>query len=529
MAIAGVGIATARATIHRWVKPVEEVSFYTYGDREYFETPRRFPIASTYADVVRGLLPAGWRLTHFDTWLLAKRDEAEPPMQGFKIHLSSSLRDADAMLRRLAPVCTSADVMFKVVADPALHGFMNSKRYSRAGSGKFAAIYPRDEAQFLGLLDALAEAMAGLDGPYILSDNRYRDSKVVFYRYGAFRRVERVNIDGTRSLMMYAPDGSLLTDDRTPYFRLPSWVIDPVPPPAAPAPADTASELLNGRYELDTALTFSNTGGVYRAVDTTTGRLVVVKEARPHTLTWAGAAVTMEAAEALRHEHACLQRLQGVPCVPAAIELYEEWEHTFLVVEYFEGTSLATLRAREDFILMVKMHDSAAVRRYCWLWVDLCRRLLADIRDIHARGIIVGDISPTNILVDEVTGQLAFIDLEGASPSDASEHVAKFGTQWFNPGFRKVGSRLADALTAADDFYSCGMLLYNLVCPTQTMLELDTAHPVFRMLDHFIDAGLPKQIRDIIQLLLDGNGVEAEAAALAWHREGMPEREALCV
>lgn len=493
---------------------MEELGFYTFGDREYFETPRQFRISPVYADLIRSLLPLTWSLLRFDVWLRATTDKAVLAPQGFKIHVSCSVASAEEMLRRIVPTCTDAGVMFKVVADPTLHKFMNSKRYHRGGSGKFAAIYPPDEERMLALLETLHQATRDLDGPYILSDKRYRNSRVIFYRYGAFQRVERLNVDGTRTMMMQTPDGVSVPDERAPYFHLPDWVRDPVPEEVDLA--DDDSELLNGRYRLEEALTFSNTGGIYRAVDSITGQKVVIKEARPHTLTWAGRDLAVEAKLALGHEHDCLQCLRDLPCVPQLVEMYDEWEHTFLVVSYFDGIPLAELRAREDFILMTKMHDPAEIVRFCSQWRDLCLRVLDAVTAIHDRGVIIGDISPGNILVSTVTGEIAVIDVEGAWLSDSTEHIARFGTQWHNPGFRKQETRLSASLSRSDDSYACGMLLYNMVCPTQGMFELDNTHPIFRMLDHFVEAGLPAEVRTIIQLLLDGRGEEARTAADAW-------------
>ena len=41
--------------------------------------------------------------------------------------------------------------------------------------------------------------------------------------------------------------------------------------------------LKEGRYRIETALHFSLTGGVYKAVDMDTAKTVIIKEARPHT------------------------------------------------------------------------------------------------------------------------------------------------------------------------------------------------------------------------------------------------------
>jgi hypothetical protein len=493
---------------------MDDPGFYTIGHPEYYETLSRIPIQPAYVDALRAAVPADWAVVRSDIWLHAGSRTSPLTEQGFKIHLSCALPDALDMIQRFVPLCTGRNVQFKIAADPVLHGFLNSKRYSRGGAGKFATIYPADHACFLELIDALHQATKGMQGPYILSDKRYPGSKVVFYRWGGFQRIRNLRPDGIQRMMVRTPDNELTFDDRLPFFRLPEWVTDPFPEEVTESEGD--SELLHDRYKVQKALAFTNTGGVYLARDQRTGLAVVVKEARPHTLIWGAKRVALDATAALRNECAVLERLQGLPCVPQFIEFYQEWEHTFLVQTYFDGMPLANYRALEDVIVMTKMDDRDAIIRFCAIWRQICLRLLDAVDAIHGRGVIIGDISPGNVLIDRTTGELVLIDFEGAIVSGAAEEITRMGANWFNPGFRKVESRQAGSLSQVDDAYSCGMLLYNVVCPIQSLFELDKKQPIFRILDHFVEAGLPVEIRVIIQELLAGDQEGARRHAESW-------------
>ncbi|QSQ27056.1 class III lanthionine synthetase LanKC [Pyxidicoccus parkwayensis] len=490
---------------------MEEFASFTYSDRNYFESLSRFPITPVYSDLLQSLLPADWKVTRFDVFLQAHSERTVLKPQGFKIHISSPAAEARTVLQRVVPECVRAEVMFKVVADPRLLRFQNSKRYSRGGSGKFVTIYPPDEACFLRLIEGLHQATRDLEGPYILSDKQYRDSKVVFYRYGGFQRMYQLLTDGTRQTLIRKPDGTGVPDVRTPYFQLPEWVKDPIPD--EPEPEQDSTGLLGGRFKVVEALSFTNTGGVYRAIDQQTGLTVCIKEARPHTETWLGGERTVDAITALQREHDNLQRLQGLPCVPRLIELFQAWEHRFLAVSFVEGEPLATVRVSEDFIVMTHVDEPERVVRFCTTWKDLALRLLDAVESIHSRGMVVGDISPGNVLLNRDTGELTLIDFEGAL---VRGEASAFSAQWFNPGFRRPDRRRVDTLEPADDFYACGMLLYNLVCPIQNQFELDPAHPTFRILDHFVEAGLPSQVRSIIQALLEGRVDAARHEAKSW-------------
>jgi hypothetical protein len=502
---------------------MDDAGFYTISHPEYFETLSRWPIQPDYLEALQSALPPHWKVVRTDIWLHSGTKESRLPAEGFKIHLSCQMSDALTMLKRFVPICAEMGVQFKIAADPMLHVHLNSKRYARGGAGKFATIYPPDHDCFLAIIRKLHDATKDLQGPYILSDKRYSGSKVVFYRWGGFQRIRRLRPDGIQRMMVHAPDGNLVVDDRTPYFSLPAWIQDPFPGDEEENVAD--SELLHGRYKVEKALAFTNTGGVYLAEDQETGLKVVIKEARPDTVIWGPRKVCVDSIIVLKNEYATLEHLRGLPCVPQVIEFYQEWEHTFLVQTYFDGMPLANFRALEGTVVMSKMDDPQAIIRFCHIWREICIRLLDAVDSIHARDVIIGDISPGNVLIRPQTRELALIDFEGALLASASKEITHMGTQWCNPGFRKPENRQAAALSRFDDSYACGMLLYNLVCPIQSLFELDRNQPVFRILDHFVQGGLPAQIREVVGLLLEGGSGKARAVAESWQLPEIPDAD----
>ncbi|MFC6135989.1 hypothetical protein ACFP3K_29360, partial [Streptomyces spororaveus] len=204
-------------------------------DTLHYEPLSRRAITPEYRDALRRLLPDTWALERGDVWLHARMAAgadprtAPPPTQGFKIHVSSAPAHTFRLFDLVVPVCVENGVEFKAAADPVMLGVINSKTQERGFSGKFMTIYPPDEDVFVGLIETLYRRTAdeAVEGPYVLSDRRYRDSKVLFYRYGGFRPPRRLNIDGTQSTFLVAPDGAYVADERLPCFRLPSWVRDP--------------------------------------------------------------------------------------------------------------------------------------------------------------------------------------------------------------------------------------------------------------------------------------------------------------
>jgi protein kinase-like protein len=504
-----------------------QYTFYTFSNRDYFESLNNYVIKPAYLEALRSLLPETWNISRSEIWL-----EAQPPRpilrpQGFKIHLTVTVPEGLQVLERFIPVCVQANVTFKIAADPTLHQFLNSKRYSRSGSGKFATIYPHDEECFLELLEALAQVTREFAGPYVLSDRRYKDSKVVFYRYGAFKRMQELKADGTRAMLIKNPQDAYVPDERVPYFSIPEWVTDPVAV-QKPEPMETEEGLLHERYSVQEALSFTNTGGVYRAIDQATGQTVVIKESRPKTVLWATQDFTVDSNLALRSEHMCLACLQGLPFIPTLIDFFDEWEHAFLVTSFCEGLPLANLRAQEEFILLTRIGMPEQTKRFCRTWQSLCLQLLDAIAEIHERGIILGDISPSNILMNRETGKITFIDFESAQlPTNANSPLG-FGTHWFYPGFRKPERRSSTSLVPSDDYYSCGMVMYNLLCPIQTLFELDKTHPVDRILDYFVAEGVPRQIQSVIHALLQGSPEEARRLLSSWDVDDYESNRQTC-
>ncbi len=495
---------------------MRDFEFFTFVSPDYFEPLARFPIGPRYRDLVRELVPPAWVVERFEVWLMARPAEYRSIDQGFKIHLSATSRTAEETLRRAVPECVRAGVAFKVAADPQLLWLTNSKNYHRGSSGKFLVAYPQTTQAFTDLIAALHRATAGLEAPYILSDRRYRDSKVVFYRYGSFLQIDRLSVDGQRTPCIRDPQGELVPDERLPYFKLPVWVEDPFPPdpPAAGGP----DQLLNGRYRIESALVFSNAGGVYRAADERTGANVIIKEARPWTCFWTqdGEPGHIDSIEIRRKEFRLLQKLQGLGCVPEAVELFQEWEHLFLVEGFVDGQPLSRFRASDDFILIPYAHLKTRVERFCRGFRHVALELIRLVRRVHGRGVLINDLSPNNVMVDPETRALILIDLECALDLDEPDLVDAFVRNMFTPGFRRA-SRVGDReLGFEDDFFAVGMILYSLLMPIQSLFGLKPGAE-----DEFLTeierfATLPPEVGEVIRSLSAGEAERAEATLRRW-------------
>jgi tRNA A-37 threonylcarbamoyl transferase component Bud32 len=405
---------------------------YTFADPDYYDPLERMVDTGPQFEVTRPA--AGWRRVGRGLWVTWDQPGGARPDHGWKIHVSSTLPDAPRVLDTVAGACTAAAVPFKHLASEFTFLLLGHKHGDRAQAGKFCVLYPPDVATARRLLDELAVALADREGPYILSDRRYRDSRTVHYRYGAFHAHGRVTPDGGTVPLVRDGAGRWVEDVRTHRFVLPPGVsdpfLDPPPPPvpaAAPAPAPApAGEVRIGAYRVVSSLAQSNAGGTYRAIDPS-GREVVMKEARAHTgYHWDRST----AQDRLRREHRVLRELhrRAPGLAPEPLAYLQEWEHEFLVTELVPGEVLYGYVARANPYLSGS--GDTEFESYFARCLGYLDRLSAAVARLHALGYRFGDLNPRNILVTD-DGGLRLIDFETCTGFD--EPPVRLGAPGYMP------------------------------------------------------------------------------------------------
>jgi hypothetical protein len=488
---------------------VNGIELFLIADRRHFESIAAYPATGEFSDTLRAVLPGAWWVQRNDVWLMAGREGLQIPQQGFKIHVSASPLQAAETLRRVAAVCVEEGAMFKCAADTFLLGMLNSKRCARGSGGKFMTLYPHDLAHFRRLIERVHQATSDMDGPYILSDRRYPGSRVVFYRFGGFLPTDRLRPDGTRAQVIEAA-GAEHTDERTPFFSLPAGVVDPFPDqPEAPEPC-----LLATRFQITEALAFSNSGGVYSALDRETGATVVIKEARPLTHFWSDGEAWLDAVSLLRREHEVLERFAHLGVFPRPVAFFRSWEHWFLAQEFVQGVPLTRFRARDDVIVTASLHEPRKVQRFCEIFRSVGLGILDAVERVHAAGGVIGDLSSNNVFVDPESHAVRIIDVESVCEPREEGIFGSFARSWFTPGFRRAGAaEEAAPLSPADDVYAVGMLLYGMILPVESFCSLHPA-AAHRFLDRFVEAGLPSFTVRVVQALLENRASDAREMLL---------------
>ncbi len=451
-----------------------EKFFYTLTESPFYEPfSDRYEPLDDYTRLVDEQmreLASGWLLSRDGVWFHVHPAQFDLPSQGWKVHVSATPHNAKTVLSRAARIALRNAVPFKFALDKNVLSLMGSKSWYRGASGKFMTFYPSDTDGFKSLIEQLYLELRSEHGPYILSDKRYRDCSVLYYRYGSIRQSTRLEFTGQKTSVLVSPDGEFVPDVRTPYFAPPAWAADPF----ASEPSESAADitLKSGRYRIKRALAFSNSGGVYLADDGDAGAEVVIKEARPHTAVKG----STDAIGRLQNERAILELLAGTGVAPKPLDWFFEWEHSFLVEEYLAGLDIRELvLLQSPFMLVRPSRDDSS--RFYEVFRKTFSSFLNAVASAHAHGVVLGDLSAANLKIDPDTYTVRLIDFEGSFRAGIDEPPLLF-----TRGFKDPKREYAREHAFSDDHYAAAAIMLYTLFPIAALSSLrsDLYETVFR-------------------------------------------------
>jgi serine/threonine-protein kinase len=211
---------------------------------------------------------------------------------------------------------------------------------------------------------------------------------------------------------------------------------------------------------------------VYRAVDTQTGKTVVLKSADPNRF---GDPALFQR---YRRE-ADIARRVNHPGVQRSLDAADHRSEPYLILEFVEGENLrGVLRRRAPLPI-----DEA---------IDWATQLATTLEYLHGQGIIHRDLKPENVLVSS-DGQLKIVDF-GSAMREASRRMTwrrlteVVGTpEYMSP--EQAQGRRGDARS---DIYSLGTIVYELLTGRPPFQADNWQATLARHLD-----GTPTRIREI--------------------------------
>ncbi|MEM9460007.1 MAG: AAA family ATPase [Myxococcota bacterium] len=192
-------------------------------------------------------------------------------------------------------------------------------------------------------------------------------------------------------------------------------------------------------YHIVESIHSSSTTRVFRAIRQTDERPVVLKIARRHLATPA-------TLERYQHEYALIRDLRG-PGIVTALGLEQVHGAPMLVLEDFGARSLAMYCKKQRLPLRTIL--------------VIATRIVTVLAHVHDRGVIHGDLNPSNILLNPDTNELELADFGRSIRRD--EGVTRppcFGTlAYMSP---EHTGRLDRPIDHRTDLYSLGVTLYQL-------------------------------------------------------------------
>ncbi|MGN9768506.1 class III lanthionine synthetase LanKC [Micromonospora sp. SD12] len=474
----------------------ERYDSYCAADRLFYDSLGSAVEQPTFAAAQRPV-PDGWRSEPLDDWLIYAPDGGTLPQQGWKIHVSATLGNAERVLDTIWDYCVPRGLSFKFLRGPRTLLLRNSKYASRAASGKFVTVYPRDDAELELVCKELDELLADEPGPYILSDLRH-GAGPVHVRYGGFAARYCHSPDGQVVPAIEDDTGTLVPDRRDPVFHVPSWVTLPdfLAPHLAARNATSTDEV---PYRIEKVIHFSNGGGLYVGRDVRTDTQVVLKEARPH----AGLdADGTDAVARLAREADALRRLADLPQVPRVHDEFTLGEHRFLALEFIEGRALNKVLVDRYPLIDADATDADRAEYTRWA-LDVHRQVEEVVTAIHDRGLVYGDLHLFNVMV-RPDDRIALVDFEVTAPIDGHRR----------PGLRNQGfAAPRDRTGPAVDRYALACLRLALFLPLTQLVRLGpdkAAHLADVIAAHF---PVPRDLLDAA--VREITGAEASDAGAA--------------
>lgn len=325
--------------------------------------------------------------------------------QGWILHVSVVRWQFIELMELILPTLLSAKAPFRMIKDKESLRSVLDGGYGYSQVGKALSIYPGSDQTAIYIAQTLIEITKEYKGPRIPTDAYLGGN--VYARYGAFNPIYIIDVSGRSEPHIYSENGELIRDTYFIPFKLPAGV---------PWPFDSISTLeerkekkvLNRLYKPMHLLKTDPKGNVWKGLYVKGFLHVkwcVIKQGRRDM--WSN-----EVGHALPHrlgwQKAIYDELHSEIRLPKIIDLFEECEDGYIVMEYIKGISL--------------IHKVWKINSNCSSWHVMSKtfrrsilsyiiQVIKILTKIHGKGIVHRDITPVNFLVDK-NEQLVLIDNE---------------------------------------------------------------------------------------------------------------------
>ena len=323
-----------------------------------------------YDDLIKN-----YSISEGSIWAYPLKDPMyELPQFGFKIHLSATILNAADIFKRVVAILEEGAASYKVISSLQNLAILNSGDYGYSQIGKFITIYPKDEQHLNELLERLYCATLGFRSVEIPSDFRYKNSEVVYYRYGELRLPETAK-KSTDLRRRWLPKGVVVPVDD---YYVPRYTRMPE------------------NYRPLICLRTRGKSRVFQGIDALRQRPVVIKEGR---LLGEITSDGYDGVSGVMQEKSILTALSDISAFPSLIDFFYVGSSFVIIEEYRSGQTMKKLFEDKQYSTITAHKETILIQ------------LLHLLEILHQRQICIGDLSLDNIILGE-DGTVSLIDVE---------------------------------------------------------------------------------------------------------------------
>lgn len=296
----------------------------------------------------------------------------------WKVHISPKIEDFEIVKKIVHKIATECGVTYKRVVDRDAMYLLSSVGVPASQIGKLITLYPSTVSIAKNLLNRLYDELKHYDGIEVISDRPYRDSKVIWYRYGTHTPLDTEK------------------EERKPYFVLPENITDPF----VSEDQFLTGSIIQKQYSFIKILRRKGEGNIYLAKNKMDEQ-VVIKEVRKNV--YISPNIKKTAQKEFEFQFISRANNNKNLNIPKAIEKIEEKYSIFYVYAYVQGNSL------ENFPALVRFMESTSKDK-SEILKNIIFQLLNSIRELSFLGIDKLDIHPGNFIISN--NKLFWIDLD---------------------------------------------------------------------------------------------------------------------
>lgn len=296
----------------------------------------------------------------------------------WKVHISPKIEDFEIVKKTVHKIATECGVTYKRVVDRDAMYLLSSVGVPASQIGKLITLYPSTVSIAKNLLNRLYDELKHYDGIEVISDRPYRDSKVIWYRYGTHTPLDTEK------------------EERKPYFVLPENITDPF----VSEDQFLTGSIIQKQYSFIKILRRKGEGNIYIAKNKMDEQ-VVIKEVRKNV--YISPNIKKTAQKEFEFQFISRANNNKNLNIPKAIEKIEEKYSIFYVYAYVQGNSLENFPALVRFMEFTSKDKSEILK-------NIIFQLLNSIRELSFLGIDKLDIHPGNFIISN--NKLFWIDLD---------------------------------------------------------------------------------------------------------------------